>query len=192
MPALVASQTGVAVIDGDGQILDAGWARGAGQAIGWADSAVGDGDTVLFADAPLVVRDVPGQRGLPDAGRAAVRPLEGQRQDECPFVPTGGRAVPAPGRTVRLAIVRPQPRRLWAAGQVCISTADAGTSPPATMGGDMRNLIVSSLEHVSAETSGSCLCQNDRGSAPCSRQMRTSDESNTLRNPAAVVLPSDR
>ena len=62
MPALVANQTGVAVIDGDGQILDAGWARGVGQAIGWADSAAGDGDAVLFADAPLVVRDVPGQR----------------------------------------------------------------------------------------------------------------------------------
>ena len=34
MPVLVANQTGVAVIAGDGQILDAGWARGAGQAIG--------------------------------------------------------------------------------------------------------------------------------------------------------------
>ena len=40
---------------------------------------------------------------------------------------------------------RPQPRRLRTAGQVCISTADAGTSPPAAMGADMRNLIVSSL-----------------------------------------------
>ena len=34
MPALVANQTGAAVTDGDGQILHAGWARGAGQAIG--------------------------------------------------------------------------------------------------------------------------------------------------------------
>ena len=107
----MASETGVAVVDGDGQILDACWTRGAEQAIGWADSAAGDGDAVLFADAPLVVRDVPGQRGLPDAGRAAVRPLEGQRQyDECPLVPAGGRAVPAPGWTVRLAIFRPQRR----------------------------------------------------------------------------------
>jgi predicted RNase H-like nuclease len=62
MPALVANETGVAVVDGDGQILDAGWTRGVGQAIGWADSAAGDGDAVLFADAPLVVRDGPGQR----------------------------------------------------------------------------------------------------------------------------------
>lgn len=58
----VASETGVAVVDGDGQILDACWTRGVEQAIGWADSAAGDGDAVLFADAPLVVRDVPGQR----------------------------------------------------------------------------------------------------------------------------------
>lgn len=62
MPALVASQTGAAVADGDRQILDAGWARGAGQTISWAASAAGEGDAVLFADAPLVVRDVPGQR----------------------------------------------------------------------------------------------------------------------------------
>ena len=47
---------------GDGQILDACWTRGVEQTIGWADSAAGDGEAVLFADAPLVVRDVPGQR----------------------------------------------------------------------------------------------------------------------------------
>jgi hypothetical protein len=34
MPALVANQTGVAVIDGDGQILEAGWTRGIWQTIG--------------------------------------------------------------------------------------------------------------------------------------------------------------
>ena len=49
MPALVANQTGVAVIDGDGQILDAGWTRGAGQAIGWADSAA---ETVMLSCSP--------------------------------------------------------------------------------------------------------------------------------------------
>ena len=60
--------------------------RRAGHRLGGQRSR--DGDAVLFAGAPLVVRDVPGQRGLPDAGRAAVRPLEGQRQDdECPFAP---------------------------------------------------------------------------------------------------------
>ena len=50
------------VIDGDRQILDAGRTNGAGQAISWAASAVGEGDAVPFADAPLVVRDAPGQR----------------------------------------------------------------------------------------------------------------------------------
>ena len=62
MPALVANQTGVAVTGRDGQILDAGWTRGGEQTTGWADSAAGDGDAVLFADAPLVVRDAPGQQ----------------------------------------------------------------------------------------------------------------------------------
>jgi predicted RNase H-like nuclease len=52
----------VAVIDGDRQILDAGWTNDVEQTISWAASAAGEGDAVLFADGPLVVRDVPGQR----------------------------------------------------------------------------------------------------------------------------------
>jgi hypothetical protein len=59
---LVANATGVAVIDRDGQILDAGWTRGIEQAIGWADRAAGDGDALLFAAAPLVVANEMGQR----------------------------------------------------------------------------------------------------------------------------------
>ncbi len=59
---LAANETGVAVIDGDGQILDAGWTRGVRHTIGWADKAAGDGDSVMFADAPLVVTNETGQR----------------------------------------------------------------------------------------------------------------------------------
>jgi len=59
---LVANETGVAVIDGDGQILDAGWTRGVQQTAGWADRAAGDGNAVMFADAPLVVANETGQR----------------------------------------------------------------------------------------------------------------------------------
>lgn len=145
MPALVASQTAVTATDGDGQLLEAGWTRGAGQAIGRADGAAGDGAAVLVAAARG--RRGAGPAGLPDAGRAAAWPLEGQRQ----YGPMrirprlAGAGVLAPGRTVRLAIIRLQPRRLRTPGQVCISTAGAGTSPPAAMGGDIRNLIVSSL-----------------------------------------------
>ena len=58
----MANETGVAVIDENGQILDAGWTRGAGQTIGWADTAAGDGDAVMFVDAPLVVANETGQR----------------------------------------------------------------------------------------------------------------------------------
>ena len=59
---LLANETGVAVIDRNGQILDAGWTRGVKQTIGWADTAAGDGDAVMFADAPLVVSNETGQR----------------------------------------------------------------------------------------------------------------------------------
>jgi len=59
---VAANETGVAVIDGDGQVLDAGWTRGAEQTIGWALSVAGDGDAVMFVDAPLVVGNETGQR----------------------------------------------------------------------------------------------------------------------------------
>ncbi len=59
---LLANETGVTVIDGDGRILDAGWTRGVGQTIGWAELAAGDGDAVMFTDAPLVVGNETGQR----------------------------------------------------------------------------------------------------------------------------------
>ena len=58
---VVANETG-SVIDGDGRILDADWTRGVEQTIGWAGTVAGDGDAVLFADAPLVVRNETGQR----------------------------------------------------------------------------------------------------------------------------------
>jgi predicted RNase H-like nuclease len=59
---LVANETGVAVIDADGRVLDAGWKRGVEQTIAWVDSAAADGDAVMFVDAPLVVRNETGQR----------------------------------------------------------------------------------------------------------------------------------
>jgi predicted RNase H-like nuclease len=59
---LLANESGVAVIDGGGRILDAGWTRGVEQTTGWADIAAGDGEVLMFADAPLVVRNEKGQR----------------------------------------------------------------------------------------------------------------------------------
>jgi hypothetical protein len=76
MPALVASQTGVAVTDGDGKILDAGWARGAGQAIGWADSAA---EAVMLSCSPArrswsaTCRASGSARRRPGSGAAAGR-----------------------------------------------------------------------------------------------------------------------
>jgi predicted RNase H-like nuclease len=60
--SLLANETGVAVIDGGGLILDAGWTRGVQETIGWVDAAAGDGDAFMFVDAPLVVRNEKGQR----------------------------------------------------------------------------------------------------------------------------------
>jgi predicted RNase H-like nuclease len=57
-----ANQTGVAVIDADGRILDAGWTVGVEQTIARAEQAAGDGDALMFIDAPLVVRNQTGQR----------------------------------------------------------------------------------------------------------------------------------
>ena len=59
---LVANETGVAVIDAYGRVLDAAWKRGVEQTIAWVDSAAADGDAVMFVDAPLVVRNETGQR----------------------------------------------------------------------------------------------------------------------------------
>ena len=98
MRALVANQTGVAVIDGDGQILDAGWTRGAGQAIGWADSAA---ETVMLSCSPA-------RRSWSATCRASgvCQTQAGQRYGhwkvsakttDAHSPPAGGRAVPAPG-----------------------------------------------------------------------------------------------
>jgi predicted RNase H-like nuclease len=59
---LPANETGVAVIDPDGRILDAGWTRGVEQTLAWADAAAGRGDALMFVDAPLVVTNGAGQR----------------------------------------------------------------------------------------------------------------------------------
>jgi predicted RNase H-like nuclease len=59
---LLANETGVAVIDAEGQIVSAGWTRGVKETLDWADTTAGDSDAVMFADAPLVVRNEKGQR----------------------------------------------------------------------------------------------------------------------------------
>jgi predicted RNase H-like nuclease len=58
----LANETGVAVIDGNGWVLDAGWTRGVEETIGWAESVAGDSDVLMFVDAPLVVGNERGQR----------------------------------------------------------------------------------------------------------------------------------
>ena len=61
-PDRPANETGVAVIDASGQVLDAGWTRGVEETLTWANDAAGDGDALMFVDASLVVRNEAGQR----------------------------------------------------------------------------------------------------------------------------------
>jgi predicted RNase H-like nuclease len=57
-----ANETGVAVIDPAGLVLDAGWRRGLDATIGWINAVVDAETALLFIDAPLVVTNVTGQR----------------------------------------------------------------------------------------------------------------------------------
>jgi predicted RNase H-like nuclease len=59
---LPANETGVAVLDPAGRILDAGWTRGVPDTLDWANAAAGGHDAVMFVDASLVVRNPAGQR----------------------------------------------------------------------------------------------------------------------------------
>src|SRR5271165_6872997 len=141
---LVANETGVAVIDADGRVLDAAWKRGVEQTIAWVDSAAADGDAVMFVDAPLVgpQRDRPA--ALREAGWTKVLALEGQCQyDEhrsprlaacssCawPDCPAGDIPMAAAGRRAQAASSR-KPTRTprWSAPQSWAMTPNVpGTS----------------------------------------------------------------
>ena len=61
-PGRPANETGVAALDPAGHVLDAGWTRGLDQTVAWITATAGDGPTLLFVDAPLVVTNPGGQR----------------------------------------------------------------------------------------------------------------------------------
>ncbi len=46
----------------DPVVLDAGWRRGVDETVAWAQQAAGDGDALMFVDAPLAVRNRVSQR----------------------------------------------------------------------------------------------------------------------------------
>lgn len=56
-----ANETGVAALDGHGNVLDAGWTIGCAATADWIEGWAGD-DTLLFVDAPLIVDNATGQR----------------------------------------------------------------------------------------------------------------------------------
>jgi predicted RNase H-like nuclease len=59
---LPANETGVAVLDPAGRVLDAGWTRGVPGTLAWAQAAACGEAAVMFVDASLVVRNPAGQR----------------------------------------------------------------------------------------------------------------------------------
>lgn len=60
-PGRVANETGVAVLDANGRVVDAGWTRGLEETVDRVATAAGP-SALLFIDAPLVVDDPSGQR----------------------------------------------------------------------------------------------------------------------------------
>lgn len=56
------NESGVAVIDSSGAVLDCGWTRGLDETVAWLAAAAGDGDALAFVDASLVVDNPNGQR----------------------------------------------------------------------------------------------------------------------------------
>lgn len=61
-PERPANESGVAVIDETGQVLDAGWTRGLDATVDWIGAAARDQPALLFVDAPLLVTNPSGQR----------------------------------------------------------------------------------------------------------------------------------
>jgi predicted RNase H-like nuclease len=60
-PGKPANETGLVAVEPDGEIVDAGWARGLDEVADWM-TAWSTPDTVAMVDAPLVVRNATGMR----------------------------------------------------------------------------------------------------------------------------------
>jgi len=61
-PRRRANETGVAVIDGSGVVIDCGWTRGIDETLSWLGRVAVGGSCLVFVDAPLVVDNPSGQR----------------------------------------------------------------------------------------------------------------------------------
>lgn len=66
-PGRPANETGVAVLDPTGRVLDAGWTRGLDETVTWITAVAGYDDALVFVDASLVVTNTHGQRACETA-----------------------------------------------------------------------------------------------------------------------------
>jgi predicted RNase H-like nuclease len=57
-----ANESGVAVLDAAGRVLDVGWARGVDEITEWISTAADSAPALVFIDGPLVVTNATGQR----------------------------------------------------------------------------------------------------------------------------------
>jgi predicted RNase H-like nuclease len=94
LPGRVANETGVAVLDSDGRVIDAGWTRRLHETVNRTVTAAGP-SALLFIDAPLVLDNPSGQRPCETQVGQALRALEGQRQRHQPALSTPSRRHPA-------------------------------------------------------------------------------------------------
>jgi len=60
-PGRPANETGLAVLDADGTVLDAGWARGVDEVVRWIDAWATPGSSIAI-DAPVLVPNATGMR----------------------------------------------------------------------------------------------------------------------------------
>jgi|ERR1022692_745189 predicted RNase H-like nuclease len=62
IPGRPANESGVAVLDAAGRVLDAGWTHGLEDTVAWNRGRSRRAAALLFVDAPLVVTNAAGQR----------------------------------------------------------------------------------------------------------------------------------
>ena len=108
---LPVNETGVAVIESGGQLLEAGWTHGVEETIAWANAAADGGDALMIRRRTAGGSQRHGPAAMRDASRPKVWPLEGQRQHHQHPVTAAGRCpLPESGRAGRLAVLRWPPR----------------------------------------------------------------------------------
>jgi predicted RNase H-like nuclease len=115
-PGLPANETGIAVLDPHGAVVEAGWTSGPDETVEQIAAAAAYEWALLFIDAPLVVTNPGGQRPCKTHVGQRYGRWKGQRQhDQPPFAATSRRDLAARARASGLAVLQ-RPRRTTGGG----------------------------------------------------------------------------